>query len=465
MHLPGLTMPTPSPVPRAPARPPLFEASQPSAKKRGGGHESGDWRALHRLSYRSFKAFAYLTIQGISAKPPTDHRRRMKVLFISHEARRSGAPMLLLSLLRWLKARGGITAEVLLLTDGPLRTEFAALGPTYVADELSGRDRFSRRALHRVLRREPEVWLERAFRKLVDRRYDCIYGNTILSLPWLLQFKRLAGSCCICHVHEMTWVIEQFFSPAYVSESLQKIDRTIACSASVAEDLQSRFAADHKRLVVANSFVDLNLQISTPREEVRRMLGFPPDAVLLGGVGKAELRKGVDLLVLLLQTLKRQAPSIDFRVVWVGSSFHDEAFTTCRNDLRKLELDACFVFVEHTPRPNDYIQAFDIFMMVSREDPMPLVALAAACLARPIVTFEKSGGITELVADGCGYCVPYLDIAALAETVVGIATDRVVAERHGQAARRKVESSYSLEAIAPKIYEVIQSMEIYPPTR
>ena len=58
-----------------------------------------------------------------------------KVLFIGHDASRTGAPLLLLHLMRWLKRNGAIQFEMLLLQGGPLEADYAALAPLTVLEE------------------------------------------------------------------------------------------------------------------------------------------------------------------------------------------------------------------------------------------------------------------------------------------------------------------------------------------
>ncbi len=52
----------------------------------------------------------------------------MKVLFITHDASRSGAPMVLLHLMRWLKAnQPEITFDILFVKRGVMERDFKAL--------------------------------------------------------------------------------------------------------------------------------------------------------------------------------------------------------------------------------------------------------------------------------------------------------------------------------------------------
>jgi len=54
------------------------------------------------------------------------------VLFISHEASRTGAPLLRLNFARWFREKAGIPFAVLLRRDGPLRGAFESVAPTFV---------------------------------------------------------------------------------------------------------------------------------------------------------------------------------------------------------------------------------------------------------------------------------------------------------------------------------------------
>ncbi|MFH2097996.1 MAG: hypothetical protein ABIJ95_00675, partial [Pseudomonadota bacterium] len=54
-----------------------------------------------------------------------------KILFLLHDASRTGAPMVLLHFLRWLSGQG-VKFEILARRGGELLQDFAALGPTEI---------------------------------------------------------------------------------------------------------------------------------------------------------------------------------------------------------------------------------------------------------------------------------------------------------------------------------------------
>ena len=76
-----------------------------------------------------------------------------KVLFVGHDATRTGAPFVLLHLLRWLKTNTSVDFRLLLLGGGELVPEFAEVSQVSVL--ASGKDNIIRKALrHYGIRRD-----------------------------------------------------------------------------------------------------------------------------------------------------------------------------------------------------------------------------------------------------------------------------------------------------------------------
>ena len=106
--------------------------------------------------------------------------------------------------------------------------------------------------------------------------------------------------------------------------------------------------------------------------------------------------------------------------------------------------------------PQDYFCAADVFAMVSREDPFPLVCLEAAALGKPILCFRDAGGMPEFVEDDAGFCVPFLDVEAMAEAIKRFQTDGGLLADRGLAARAKVIARHDLNISAARIAEIIK---------
>ncbi len=361
-----------------------------------------------------------------------------KILFISHDATRTGAPLVLLSLCRWLRQHTAVDFEILLLAYGPLLDDFKRVAPTFVVEDVSGRHRRGPRIVHRLLRRGNEHWLERTHAKLAARGYTAIYGNTIVTIEWLLRFKAAGHARCVCAVHEMSWVIERYFSRDAVTAGLARLDTVVAAGNAVATTLERIYGVPRDKLFVLDSYIDTQVSLTQDANLLRARLGIEPGDTVIVGSGSGIERKGVDLLLPMCRRLAENHPDFRFKLVWVGGRHTDESISMARHDAEKLGLSDRMVFVESTPHPDDYIALGDIFVLPSREEALGLVVLTAALLEKPIVAFEGSGGMDEFLAGGAGVLVRYLDVAQFADTVHRLALDPAAASAMGRIGHARV---------------------------
>src|SRR5438045_3040406 len=131
------------------------------------------------------------------------------VLFLGHDASRTGAPLLLLELIKWLKNNSAINPSVLLKRGGVLESDYAAIAPTRAYDEEW--KRMNKKFLIRVFRK---LRLARVRQPDLSRLYPVeefptVYANTIDTCDMALQ---LAGTGCrvVQHVHELAYTTEVF---------------------------------------------------------------------------------------------------------------------------------------------------------------------------------------------------------------------------------------------------------------
>lgn len=93
----------------------------------------------------------------------------------------------------------------------------------------------------------------------------------------------------------------------------------------------------------------------------------------------------------------------------------------------------------------------DVFLLPSREDPFPLVALEAAACAVPTICFADAGGTPDLVEHDAGMVVPFEDSGAMAAGVLALVEDEALRTRLGQRAREKVLSRFTTDFTAPHL--------------
>jgi glycosyltransferase involved in cell wall biosynthesis len=365
----------------------------------------------------------------------------VKVLFISHDASRSGAPLLLLRFLRWLRAaHSSVSFRILLKNGGELAREFGEAGTctTLHWDESRPRPLFHRLRRRRALAGHADV--------------DVVYSNTITNGAVMAELAQL-GRPVITHVHEL-----ENYVHSSGSANLDMVKRHttlfIAASRAVKENLVSAHGVDDGRVAVVHSFLPVELcspgHVTRPREQVLAELGIPADALVVGASGTTDWRKSPDLFVQLAARVRRAAPTLPIHFLWVGGALSWEL----RYDIEKL--GAFHVsFVPHTDRPLDYFNCMDLFALVSRVDPFPLVCLEAASLGKPVLCFADAGGMPEFVEDDCGFVVPYLDLDAMGDRVLALHADPQLRLTLGVAAQRKVRARHDVGVAGAQIVELM----------
>ncbi len=379
-----------------------------------------------------------------------------KVLFLGHNASRSGAPLILLELIKWLAKNSQIKMETYLDGGGAIESEYHAAVLTYCPHEFQGI--FGK--LFRKLR--TAEWEERRFvSRYPASRYPVVYANTIATCRIA---NRLAGPnrFIIHHIHEMTYATQCYHLTDALREAVPTTDLYIAVSQAVRKFLMDVIFVPEEKILVVHEFPvaggSVGGKINDEKmatNKVRQILGIPEESFVIGMCGTPEWRKGTDIFVRLVEKVRAIPEGAKCHFIWLGGE--KEAYREAQFDVDKSGLRDFCHFIPAVGDPDAYFRAFDLFALTSREDPFPLVMLEAAARGLPIVCFADSGGATELVEDDAGMIVPYLDVEAMAQACVELMVDDEKRRRFGAQAKAKVESRYLLEHQGPKILSVIES--------
>lgn len=376
--------------------------------------------------------------------------RQNKVLFISHEATRTGAPIVLLHLLKWLKSNTPLQFDILLLNDGPLRPNFEALGKTQIVQQIANQHSYTNRLKSKLFEQPADI-VKKAIDKLAVYKYSLIYGNTILSLPWLNAFKERLAAKTICCIHELPYALNYCFGHNYLAQHLPLVDKIIAVSGAVKHNLLNTYHLPDQQVQLHYEFIDITQEADADAPPIFNV----GRSFIIGMGGTPEWRKGTDLIIPLAQKLRAQYPALDFKIAWLGASEENGYIKNILYDARKCSIADKLLFIPANNKPLNIINQFDVFVLLSREDPFPLIALEALSLAKPVIAFENSGGIPELLEQGAGLLGPYLDIDTLSRHIYQLSTDKQLRDQLGSRGRELIGTKYHTGAIAPAIYRII----------
>ncbi|HEU0207839.1 MAG TPA: glycosyltransferase family 4 protein [Candidatus Udaeobacter sp.] len=380
-----------------------------------------------------------------------------EILFVSHDAGRTGAPLVLLNFQRWLRKHTNLKLTTILRKSGPLEAEFASLGETFLIKP----GRWERILRERIASRLPaNVGANKRLAALRARPHQLIYSNTVTNGD-VLQILARPGLPVITHVHELNYWIDRS-GPDNWSNVCRHTTKFVAVSEAVSRNLQERHQIPPARMEVVHEFIPVDGD--TPNHDARagaamkEQLGIPASAFVVGGSGSETWRKGKDLFVQLAIMLRRRNPSRPFYFVWVGAEGDDEERRQLKHDIELAGIADSFRWTGEVSNPRDYFACFDAFTLVSREDPFPLVCLEAGLMEKPILCFADAGGAAELIEEDSGFVVPYLDLNVMADKLLLLGENEELRRKLGACAAAKVRTRFSLDVMAPRLHRVIDNM-------
>ena len=385
-----------------------------------------------------------------------------RVLFISHDAQRMGAQTVLLHFLHWFRDNTDIPFEILLKRGGELQPDFEALAPVTVWGEWDEMDELAYIGAEQkpgsgTVPLPGNAHTRRVSRLLARKGFGLVYSNTLANG---LLLEALRGLRCpvISHVHELDWCIRHYLC-CIAEVAKARTGRYIAVSRAVRRALIETLGVAEESIEIVYDFIAPRAgsirPLKTPAQ-VRAELGIPDDAWVVGASGTTDWRKGADLFVFLARAVYRRRPERPVHFVWVGGDGDWRVVGSLRHDLAHTGLSDLVRFIGARRDPFDCYNAFDVFAMLSREDPCPLVMVEAAALAKPVVCFEGSGGAPEFVEEDCGFVVPYYDFEAMAEKTLSLLRSPELRRRMGEAGAAKARARHDVSVAAPRIAEIIR---------
>jgi glycosyltransferase involved in cell wall biosynthesis len=374
------------------------------------------------------------------------------MLLVSHEASQTGAPILAFNLLEKLAPRYNVISVL--------------LGPGGMANAFRNVSSVTIGPFPTVLRQTPHI-----HKPILDvcRKFAPAFAivNSIESRQALIPISE-AGVPSILLVHEFVSLMQLNMQTVAKSSG-----QMIFSARRVWEDAVAVFPPLAGR--PANIITQGPSRI--PREwldgetadnegkriaEVMRPLGADDNSVVVIGCGIVELRKGVDLFISVAAALRRRLPSRRFRFVWVGKDIGDvpsiySRLVATQVDCSGLQETVTFLGEVNSLEPV-YAMA-DIFLLSSRLDPFPNVAIDAMFAGLPVVCFENGSGVAEMLANHAGLkrlVVPYADASSAAEVIEQLSLDDFFRQTTKTAIRDLALSTFDMDRYVARLEQVAE---------
>lgn len=182
------------------------------------------------------------------------------------------------------------------------------------------------------------------------------------------------------------------------------------------------------------------------RELVRKSLGVPDDAFLVGTVGRLSKQKAPADFIQAAALVHQEYPRAQF--VWIGDG---ELFGEAQELVRSLAIEDVFHFTGYRSDIANILRALDCFVLASHWEGFSLSVLEAMAASLPVIVSRVSGAREAVVEGETGRLVSVGDVKELAEAIVAMVANPEFAKSLGKAGRLRMEQHFTLECMVKKI--------------
>jgi starch synthase len=274
------------------------------------------------------------------------------------------------------------------------------------------------------------------------------------------------------------WKAEQLGGGYRVSSWIEKnafesADAVIAVSDGMRRDiLRSYPSIDESRVSVVYNGIDLDRWKPVDDKELVRSLGIDPDRPSVVFVGRITRQKGLPYLL----RAAKQLPADVQLILCAGAPDTPAIMEEVTNGVRELQKERNGVIwideLLSQEKLSAVLSAATVFVCPSVYEPLGIVNLEAMACGAPVVG-TATGGIPEVVDDGVtGRLVPIeqaddgtgtpLDpdefVNDLANTLIEVLSDPVLAKQYGAAGRLRAEAKFSWDQIGHETSAIYRSL-------
>ncbi len=305
--------------------------------------------------------------------------------------------------------------------------------------------------------RGPLDWrvVRRMVRLCRDREVTIWHGHDYKSNALGLLVRRFWPMRLVTTVHG--WVKFTRRTPLYywIDRLCLRYYEAVIC---VSEDLYRRCLeckVPAERCTVIENAIDIaefNTGQFTRRESIRRAkhrLGFNPDRLLIGAIGRLSDEKNFDGLVRVVDRLIEAGLDLELIVAVEGDQ--QEALQTV---VKLLGREDRIRLLGYRSDTIDLYQAMDLFVLSSLREGLPNVLLEAMAMEVPVIS-TRVAGVPGLITDEVnGLLVEPGDTDSLGQCLRRLLEDAPLRNKLAAVGRRTIEESYDFNPRMEKVRAV-----------
>lgn len=357
---------------------------------------------------------------------------RLKVMQVTHDLGVGGLPRVVETLCRTIDPARFDVSVLCLRGKGPL------------ADALEA-DGFSVTELQRPVGRPDYFAFRRVARVLREKQIDVIHTHNTEPFVNGTIGALIAGTRPVVVHTDHARPFPDMFRHMLSEHVLSYFARAMVGVSEHTTDNLRRYEKipERKLHTIVNGIEGGRYAARGQRAAVRAALGIADDALVIGFASRLAEQKGVPFLLEASVGLAARFPGLHVLIAGAG-----ELDAELRARSSALGLDGTVRFLGERLDVAELVQAFDVFVLPSLWEGLPMVILEAMAIGCPIVATAVGGVPHALEHDVSAWLVPPSDVHALESGLATVLSDAAQRARFSSNARRRFDERYSAERMA-----------------
>ena len=400
-------------------------------------NEQFDQRKIRRPSHRVKFLLTFTCENELGSSSRLFQMPRIKVLTLIDTLRPAGAERLAVELAIALSGDEEFESMVCVSrTGGELELRLAG---AHVECQVLGRgSSFDVAPFTRLLK-----WIR-------DARPHLIHAHMPGSNLWGGLLGRVSGVSVVAHVHGES---KSLLNAAIRLAVTRLADRIVAVSEHERQNLLQLPGVEPRRVVTIHNGIEMPPDAGDPAASVRQELGFPADSQIVGICAQLRGEKAHEIYLRAARKIADACPGARFVIVGDG-----ERRAPLEQLARELGLVSLCVFTGQRRDVPRLLRAFDVAVLASSREGLPLAILEYMACGLPVVA-TRVGGVGEAVRDGeNGFLVEAGDWSGLGDRVIQLLRDATLRKEFGVGAKRSFSEEFTQAAMVEKVKELYRQV-------
>lgn len=321
-------------------------------------------------------------------------------VYISHEATRTGAPLIILKVGQDLHKHYNIKPIYILCRGGILKKEFKNNGYCYNLQ-------FPH---NQVLLKKEMTELLNHFKGI---NIKAVFFNSEGSTFLLKHFAKHKIGPRVSLIHEMG----NYYPKNAWKHVNTHSDKIVFPAKVMKEQAIKNSSFDNKKINVRGQGLLkpelLNIDKAIASTALRKKLQLPLDSKIVLGCGSPIARKGIDIFISTAIAYFSQYGDLKTYFVWLGDAPNNEHQIWANRDIIQSGFSSNIILQNGVEDISIWFSGSNIFYLTSRGDPYPCVVHEALACGLPVFGYKNSGGLEEMVSDANSFVVSFGNIVAI----------------------------------------------------